>query len=285
MLSTPTDPLPVEGFDFDSVGSATSAPGENYDLIDPSLLSLPSTSQDLIASSQHISPANFLHLATYMLPEDSNVFFDCGCSTLHVPAPASPFLLPVRPRSFSMHANTLRLDFECTLSALLRNCLHLGISKSQFCADESESLFYRPLIQAPEDAEGIENEARDLVDNTLALFRTVKHDLRPLGSQVKESHHPYIDVLPFADLRANLVAMQARIDEDEFLHDWFNQAKCWGGAKGSRGGGMPWEGRNWEVTEDFLRKWAVVTGGDEGELARGSRWWRAVRGERVEEVL
>lgn len=163
--------------------------------------------------------------------------------------------------------------------------MHLGIPKSQFCADESESLFYRPLPSSEEDEDGIEDEASKLVDNTMTLFRTVKHDLRPLSAQITESHHPYIDVLPFRDLRENLVAMQGQIDEDEFLHDWFNQSTCWGGAKGSSGGGMPWEGRNWEVSEDFLRKWEVVTGGDDGELTRGSRWWRQMRGERIEETL
>lgn len=124
-----------------------------------------------------------------------------------------------------------------------------------------------------------------MVNNTLTLFRTVKHDLRPLSSQITDSHHPYIDVLPFRDLRENLVAMQGQMDEDEFLHDWFNQATCWGGIKGSKGEGMPWEGRNWEVSEDFLRKWELVIGGDEGDLARSSRWWRQMRGGVAEEVM
>lgn len=279
--SSSSDPCP------DPAPDASPAPNQGWDLIDPSLLHVHSSSPSSPSFSQHISPANFLQVSGFSFLPDTDVFFDCGCSTLHIPAPASPFLLPSRPRAFSLHANTLRLEVECTLSALLKNCLHLGIPKGQFCADESVSLFYRPLLPPVSEADGgsLDNEASKLVSNTLALFRTVKHDLRPSTSQITESHHPYIDVLPFRDLRDNLVVMQGRIDEDEFLHDWLNQATCWGGIRGSRGSGTPWDGRSWEVSEDFLSKWEVITGGSEGELARGSRWWRATRGETVEEVM
>jgi hypothetical protein len=282
-LSTDATAEPVDSEPYTPFQADPTTLPYDSDIIDPSLLT--STSSSALISPQHISPANYLQVSGYSFAPDADVFFDCGCTTLHVPSPADPFLLPIRPRGFSLHANTLRLDFECVLSALLRNCLHLGIPKSQFCADEAESLFYRPVSASLEDTYPVDHEAERLVESTLTLFRTVKHDLRPLSSQITESHHPYIDVLPFRDLRENLVAMQGQIDEDELLHDWFNQATCWGGAKGSRGEGMPWDGRNWEVTDDFLRKWRAVIGGDEGELARGSRWWRDMRGDRIEEVL
>ena len=203
------------------------------------------------------------------------IYFDCGCASLHIRMPPSLFLLPPRPPS--PYVNNLRLDIWCVLAACFENCLHLGIPKTAFCADESESNFYR---RGEEEA-----ESAQLVASMRAMSRTVKYDLRPLDVQITHSHHPYIDILPFRDLRKNLIHMMDQIDEDEFLHDFFNHATCWGGAAGSGGQGMPWDSRNWEASEEFLRKWAAVVGGDEGELTRQSRWWQAMRGERVEEVM
>lgn len=141
------------------------------------------------------------------------------------------------------------------------------------------------------------------------MTSTLKYDLRPTENQIVKHHHPYIDVLPWRDLRENLMRAaegsgsgpsggdgegsngEGAIDEDEFLHDFFNHATCWGGVAGGAGTGSPWNGRSWEVTETFLAKWAGVVGGDDGELARQSRWWRDFRGEgggdegRVSEVF
>lgn len=260
-------------------------------MIDPSVLQQPPTDLDPFDFDLSTLPPDVNHWLQdnqIALPRDNGnppgLYFDCGCSSLHIRMPSSPFLLPIRP--INLYINTLRVDVECTLDALLRNCLHLGIPKSLFCSDDSESLFYRPLVTAPDPSEYIPNEAAQLVASTRSMFRSLKYDLRPLDSQIVSSHHPYIDVLPFRDLRENLIRLSTEevIDEDEFLHDFFNHVRCWGGVKGSQGGGTPWEGRSWEASEMFLRKWAVAVGGDDGELTRQSRWWRTMRGERVEEV-
>lgn len=34
----------------------------------------------------------------------------------------------------------------------------------------------------------------------------------------------------------------------------------------------------------FSRKWSHIVSGDDGELARDSRWWKAFGGERVTEM-
>jgi hypothetical protein len=59
-----------------------------------------------------------------------------------------------------------------------------------------------------------------------------------------------------------------------------NHLTCWGGINGAHTG-TPWDARSWEATEEFIQKWSNIVGGEEGELARNSQWWRSLRGERT----
>ncbi|KAI5865312.1 hypothetical protein GGS23DRAFT_558673 [Durotheca rogersii] len=219
-------------------------------------------------------------------------FFDCGCEVPHIPTPTAADLAGVRggPASRTLetvnffsdpYANMLRVDKLCSLEAMRRNCLAIGISVDMCYSDDSVSPFFR-------DADYGADPSSSLVQSVQGIFRTLKPDLRPCSEQITVSHHPYIDILPFPSVRANLIRSIGSIDEDEFFYDSINGLICWGGAARSRGGttgvgtGTPWDVRSWEAKEWYLQKWWFIVGGEEGELVRQSRWWRALRGEDLE---
>jgi hypothetical protein len=95
--------------------------------------------------------------------------------------------------------------------------------------------------------------------------------------QRQYDHGLYIDCLPFKDFRENLLALRSVepkiFDENDFIQDLDvrDAFRCWGPT--------PWEDRSWEVQPWFLRKWWMIIGGEDGEMATSSRWWRRFRGE------
>ncbi|EXA50086.1 hypothetical protein FOVG_02936 [Fusarium oxysporum f. sp. pisi HDV247] len=198
------------------------------------------------------------------------LFFNCGCPTLHIPNHSREVLLPVIPDPYK---NNLQIDIICIISAMLENCLSLGITRSMYCSDDAISPFYRAHADSDPNSEAI-------ITSVQRGSRTLHFDLRPTRKQVVVNHHPFIDVIPFKDIRDNIIEKMNDMDEDEFFHDSLNHLTCWGGIAGAHTG-TPWDSRSWEATEEFILKWSDIVGGDEGELARNSRWWRSHRGERI----
>lgn len=184
--------------------------------------------------------------------------------------------------------NTLRIDTLCSVQALIENCLQVGITRAMFCSDDAVSPFFRPGADddsSPDPPEEQQQQHRvDLVASVQRGFRSLHFDLRPTRTQVTAHHHPFIDAIPIKEVRDNLIRYQDQIDEDDFFHDSLNHMTCWGSVEGAHTG-SPWDSRSWEASEIFLQKWWLVVGGEDGELTRQSRWWRALRGERVTEVL
>ncbi|KAF7551588.1 hypothetical protein G7Z17_g4919 [Cylindrodendrum hubeiense] len=226
---------------------------------------------------QGILSPNFDQWLAEAYPVDTSVppvvFFHCGCPVLHIAVHPSAVLLPVIP---DLRINTLRIDIVCSVAAMLENCLQVGITQKMFCDEDSVSPFYRPQIDAPE-------ERASLVDSVQRGFRGLHFDLRPTRKQIINNHHPFLDALPFTDIRNNLITYADEIDEDEFFHDSINHLTCWGSVEGAHTG-SPWDGRSWEASDLFLQKWELIVGGDDGELTRNSSWWRSLRGERVTEI-
>ncbi|WAO88390.1 BZIP domain-containing protein [Fusarium falciforme] len=200
----------------------------------------------------------------------SMVYFNCGCPILHIPNHSSHVLLPVIPDPYM---NTLRIDIICVVSAMLQNCLQLGITHAMYCSEDAISPFYRPHTDA-EPGQGA------VVSAVQRGFRALHYDLRPTHKQIVIEHHPFLDVIPFKEIRDNIIDNMDNMDEDEFFHDSLNHLTCWGSVAGAHTG-SPWDARSWEATEMFLQKWSHIVGGEDGELTRNSRWWRSLRGERV----
>ncbi|KAL2827161.1 hypothetical protein BDW59DRAFT_144348 [Aspergillus cavernicola] len=104
--------------------------------------------------------------------------------------------------------------------------------------------------------------------------------LQPTLIQSTTPHHPWLDVLPFPQIRDNLIKALTRgsLDERELCRDLM----VWG-VTGNIGlcmlvWGSPWDPRNWEITELFMRKWGWVLQ-ECPEILVSTNQWRRNRGE------
>ncbi|KAM0123527.1 hypothetical protein ACHAP3_011062 [Botrytis cinerea] len=107
--------------------------------------------------------------------------------------------------------------------------------------------------------------------------------LSPTSLQSSAVHHPWIDLLPWPELRDRILflSINDRIDEDELWYDLveFDTVRTrdevsliiWG---------EPWDPRGWEVSIGFLRKWGWLLKGSL-DVLEGTNYWRHKRGERM----
>lgn len=227
-------------------------------------------------------------------------YIDCGCSVHHVEIRSKPnhegrseslkrisfggARLPADP-----YYNNIRLEAVCTIAAMWSNSLHIGLSEQMFLEEYSVSPFYRSVPGYNLLTNGVSPSEESTVRTVQNIFRTLKPDLRPLREQVMIVHHPVVDIMPFPTLRRNILLGMFSVMEDEFCEDMMEGLVCWGGAgagrrdregaTGTASTGTPWDSRSWEAKPWFLRKYWDLLGGDDGEMARQSGWWRSVRGE------
>ncbi|KAL3460413.1 hypothetical protein BJX64DRAFT_263049 [Aspergillus heterothallicus] len=221
---------------------------------------------------------------------------NCGCSKphfqIHYPDPkslaAGDYKIvkfePAAPAA-NPYINHLRVEMLCTITAMFQLSEHVGISEEAMCHENTVSPFFRY------DAESADLATQTSIVSTVrgSYKKTLKPDLRPNKEQITVKHHPYIDVLPFHELRKNLITRPQDYDEDEFFHDMLFGLVCWGSSgvgqrdrdasTGSASTGTPWDVRSWEGHVWFLKKYWSLLGGGEGELPRQSEWWRSIRGE------
>lgn len=103
--------------------------------------------------------------------------------------------------------------------------------------------------------------------------------LQPTALQRSVEHHPWLDLFPLPRMRDNMIKLGDALDEYQLCEDlmgfWNTQQKdsmlvVWGD---------PWDPRNWEVTEQFLRKWSWLIKGCP-ELIWSTNYWRRQRGEK-----
>ena len=122
----------------------------------------------------------------------------------------------------------------------------------------------------------------------MSRWSHISHDLQPTEAQMTQEHHPYIDLIPWAGMRDQVLLAVASpdgglFDEDDFCFDIMHGGlRCWGSMRGSlhgRGEGSPWDARSWEAMPWWLEKWGFLAGGKDSEVHRNSAWWRAMRGE------
>jgi hypothetical protein len=104
--------------------------------------------------------------------------------------------------------------------------------------------------------------------------------LRPTKVQRTVPHHPWLDFFPLPKMRDNLIQAGDDWDDDDLCHDIMG---FWNSSAGNAGllvWGEPWDVKNWELTEAFLKKWQWVVRGCP-ELMNSTNAWRAKRGERL----
>ncbi|KAJ4288380.1 hypothetical protein N0V90_011615 [Kalmusia sp. IMI 367209] len=180
--------------------------------------------------------------------------------------------------TFDPYRNNLNVSTLSFAAGFFANALHLGLVESEYCTQTAQSNFFRPRIAESPYAETM----------MLAVqrgFDGLKPDLRPTPTQIVQSHHPAIDILPFPSLRRRLIEALSHapplINELEFWEDVrADGIVCWGNADSELGGGgVPWDARSWEAKTWFLDKYCGILGDEDDELWRGSQWWREIRGE------
>lgn len=154
------------------------------------------------------------------------------------------------------------------LSALASNAKHLGIASGGLCQSDLISPFN---ILGPLPL----NDPQPLSP----LWPTT---LQPTALQRTIVHHPWIDLLPFATLRDNMLKLLAfgLLDDDEFCFDILELSDndistrpaliVWGEA-------FNWS--SWEVNDAFLRKWGYLLRGCP-QIIASTNYWRTTRGEK-----
>lgn len=108
----------------------------------------------------------------------------------------------------------------------------------------------------------------------------------PTLLQRKVVHPFWIDSVPWAQMRDNLILAATGQGEREFDSDDLCRDMCGGLYDGfndveSRGvliWGEPWQPRGWEMTEGFIQKWSWLVRGCD-ELLEATNQWREERGE------
>jgi len=103
--------------------------------------------------------------------------------------------------------------------------------------------------------------------------------LHPTTLQRSISHHPWIDLFPFPQLRDNLLLAGDSYDETALCNDLVDFCDVTHENTGLIVWKEPWDPSGWEVTEAFLSKWSWVIIGC-GDLVQSTNYWRAKRGER-----
>ncbi|KAJ9488928.1 hypothetical protein VN97_g4340 [Penicillium thymicola] len=149
----------------------------------------------------------------------------------------------------------LNLSRINVLRAAYQNAAILGMTAELMCQDDAVSIF---CVDGP--------RAIQEQDSTPA-------SLRPTTLQREISHHPWLDIFPFPRMRDNLMRAGDHLDDDELCHDltafWDTRRSnatllVWG---------APWDPQNWEVTEDFAKKWGSFLQGCP-EILRSTNFWR-----------
>ncbi|CAJ0545085.1 Ff.00g085580.m01.CDS01 [Fusarium sp. VM40] len=159
----------------------------------------------------------------------------------------------------NMLSSLSQLNFSRTL---IMNAAVLGLS-DDLMHDDACSLF---VVAGPWPV-GVNTNAE-----------TLPHSLRPTSLQYHKEHHPWIDLLPVAQLRDNI------IQRDVDSYDEAGLCCAFTGRGLDQGTGVvvwrePWDPSGWEVTAEFARTWGWVIAGCY-DIFRSTNMWRAQRGER-----
>lgn len=120
-----------------------------------------------------------------------------------------------------------------------------------------------------------------LADGTIssAAYDLIPESLKPTQLQLTIRHHPWIDILPFPEVRDNILRHDEGLyDKTELCRDMRGFQSVAHGRGGLIVWGDPWDPAGWEVTNAFAAKWPWVIKGCH-DLLRYTRYWKELRGE------
>ncbi|KAH8694109.1 hypothetical protein BGW36DRAFT_384390 [Talaromyces proteolyticus] len=96
------------------------------------------------------------------------------------------------------------------------------------------------------------------------------------------SHESWIDVIPSASLRDNIIKYQDKFDPDALCSDFlggYTEGENDIAGRGMMLWGDPWCSDSWEMSENLVRKWSFLLQGCSDMIASTNKW-RAARGEK-----
>ena len=105
--------------------------------------------------------------------------------------------------------------------------------------------------------------------------------LQPTYLQKTVTHESWIDVIPYANMRDNIIRKQDSLDVDALCDDFLGEAHEGLSEEESRGlvlWGEPWSENGWEISEGFAKKWSFLLKGC-SDLIESTNRWRGARGE------
>ncbi|KAE8150282.1 hypothetical protein BDV25DRAFT_172278 [Aspergillus avenaceus] len=109
--------------------------------------------------------------------------------------------------------------------------------------------------------------------------RSLPSTLQPTVIQRTVLHHPWLDLIPIAEMRDNLITAEDSYDETRLCLDMRGDTSINAGQTGVIVWRDPWDPSGWEVTELFARSWGWTLQGC-WDLARSTNSWRTQRNER-----
>ncbi|KAL3474029.1 hypothetical protein BJX99DRAFT_248497 [Aspergillus californicus] len=147
--------------------------------------------------------------------------------------------------------------------------------------------FTRALMQ---NARVLGLTSETLHDDAISPFNTagpvlgekcLPSSLQPTMVQRSIPHHPWVDLLPVAEMRNNLIWAGDFEEEEQLCKD---MKGCGSEKEGCNTGIIvwsdPWDAAGWEVTESFAKTWGWVIWNCR-DLMRSTNQWRARRGEKA----
>lgn len=105
--------------------------------------------------------------------------------------------------------------------------------------------------------------------------------LQPTYLQKTITHESWIDVIPWATMRDNVIRNQDNLDADALCEDFLGGMEE--GLSDVQNRGLilwsePWSEKGWEISEGFAKKWAFLLKGC-SDLLESTNSWREARGE------
>ncbi|KAH7255168.1 uncharacterized protein BKA55DRAFT_592553 [Fusarium redolens] len=111
------------------------------------------------------------------------------------------------------------------------------------------------------------------------IFDSLPPSLQPTNLQLIVSHHPWVDIIPIAGIRDNILLRdEALYDKAELCRDLRGFQQVVHGHGGMKTWKDPWDPDGWEFTEAFAIKWPWVIRGCH-ELLESTNNWRRMRNE------
>lgn len=192
-----------------------------------------------------------------------------------------------------VYMNAMQFLPTTIFTAIIHNAIALGIDPGDLinCNVDCTSPFYSPFA-TPEDDPGELLVSRTRAPSAISVRRDMEgmpEKLRPTTAQFLIPHHVSLDLIPLPALRHTAIMLSGALPH--MFNTWELKLDIYvrGGLTVWRRSNpnahgipcQPWDGRFWEASPWFLRKWSMAIGGEESDLSKQSHSWRALRNGRT----